>query len=155
MIMITKESQQAIISLQQRGVGIRQISKILKISRNTVKRVIQGKWQDTLQRPSSYAELSSTVREAFASTKGNAVRVQEILESKEGRKVPYSTLTRIVRDLDLRQDQQKRSGAYVFGPGEEMQHDTSPHQVFMGGKKVKAQCAGLVLAYSRKLFIQY
>ena len=117
--------------------------------------MIQGKWQDTLQRPSSYAELSSTVREAFASTKGNAVRVQEILESKEGRKVPYSTLTRIVRDLDLRQDQQKRSGAYVFGPGEEMQHDTSPHQVFMGGKKVKAQCAGLVLAYSRKLFIQY
>ena len=36
-----------------------------------------------------------------------------------------------------------------------MQHDTSPHPVLMGDKKVKAQCAGLVLGYSRKLFIQY
>jgi hypothetical protein len=36
-----------------------------------------------------------------------------------------------------------------------MQHNTSPHLVLLGGKKVKAQCAGLVLAYSRKLFIQY
>ncbi len=36
-----------------------------------------------------------------------------------------------------------------------MQHDTSPHQVFLGERKVKAQCAGLVLGYSKKLFIQY
>ena len=36
-----------------------------------------------------------------------------------------------------------------------MQHDTSPHPVLIGDKKVKAQCAGLVLGYSRKLFIQY
>lgn len=36
-----------------------------------------------------------------------------------------------------------------------MQHDTSPHPVLLGEKKVKAQCAGLVLGYSRKLFIQY
>ncbi len=155
MIMITKENEQAIMSLHERGVGIRQIGKILKISRNTVKRVLQGKWQDTVQRPSSYGDISDIVREAFVSAAGNAVRVQEILESEHDRKVPYSTLTRIVRDLELRQDRKKRTGAYAFGPGEEMQHDTSPHHVLMGGKKVKAQCAGLVLAYSRKLFIQY
>jgi hypothetical protein len=84
------------------------------------------------------------------------VRVQEILQDQYGRNVPYSTLTRIVQSLDLREDKKKhRSGTYVFGPGQEMQHDTSPHQVLMGGKKVKAQCAGLVLGYSRKLFIQY
>ncbi len=108
-----------------------------------------------MQRRSSYDDLSTLIPEAFASAEGNVVRVQELLESEQGRKVPYSTLTRIVRDLELRQDRKKRTGAYVFGPGEEMQHDTSPHQVLMGGKKVKVQCAGLVLAYSRKLFIQY
>jgi hypothetical protein len=84
------------------------------------------------------------------------VRVQEILQDQHGQSVPYSTLTRIVRGLDLREDNKKpRSGTYEFGPGQEMQHDTSPHFVLLGGKKVKAQCAGLVLAYSRRLFIQY
>jgi transposase len=151
--MITKESQQAIMSLHERGVHIRQISTLLKISRNTVKRVIRGEWRDTPQRQSSYGEISDPVRDAFALAKGNVVRVREILESN-GHEVPYSTLTRIVRELELR-DHKPRAGTYTFGPGEEMQHDTSPHQVVIGGKKVKAQCAGLVLAYSRKLFIQY
>jgi transposase len=151
--MITKENQQAIMSLHERGVHIRQISTLLRISRNTVKRVIRGEWRDTPQRQSSYGEISDPVRDAFALAKGNVVRVREILES-QGHDVPYSTLTRIVRDLELR-DRKPRAGAYTFGPGEEMQHDTSPHQVVIGGKKVKAQCAGLVLAYSRRLFIQY
>ena len=36
-----------------------------------------------------------------------------------------------------------------------MQHDTSPHTVIIGGKSIKAQCASLVLAFSRQLFMQY
>ena len=118
-----------------------------------MKRVIRGTAR-ALQRRSSYDEILPLVREAFAAAKGNAVRIREILEEK-GHKVPYSTLTRIVRDLELREDRKKRAGSYTFGPGEEMQHDTSPHEVVIGGKRVKAQCAGLVLACSRKLFIQY
>jgi transposase len=154
--MITQESQQAILSLYQRGVQIRQISQILKISRNTIRRVIRGKWQERPQRQSPYEELSPILREVFKISKGNVVRVQEILQDQYGRSIPYSTLTRIVRDLDLREDNKKpRSGTYEFGPGQEMQHDTSPHVVLLSGNKVKAQCAGLVLAYSRKLFIQY
>ena len=150
--MITEESRQAILSLHGNGVHIRQISRILKISRNAVKQVIRG--IPRAQRQSRYEDISPDVREAFTAASGNAVRVQEILEDK-GHKVPYSTLTRIVRDLELREDRKKRTGAYTFGPGAETQHDTSPHQVVIGGKKVKAQCAGLVLAYSRRLFIQY
>src|SRR4030042_5157861 len=134
--MITQESQQAILSLYQRGVQIRQISQILKISRNTIRRVIRGKWQERPQRPSPYEELSPILHEVFKRSEGNAVRVQEILESEYGRNVPYSTLTRIVRDLDLREDKKKRrSGTYEFGPGQAVQHDTSPHQVLMGDKK--------------------
>ena len=40
--MITEESRQAILSLHGRGVHIRQISRILKVSRYTVKQVITG-----------------------------------------------------------------------------------------------------------------
>jgi len=154
--MIPQESQQAILSLAQQGVPIRQISQILKLSRTTVRRVIRGKWQATPQRQSPYEELSPIIPEVFKIAKGNGVRVQEILRDQYGRSVPYSTLTRIVRRLELRPDTPRpRSGTYEFGPGQEMQHDTSPHGVLLEGKKVKAQCAGLVLAYSRKLFIQY
>jgi len=54
----------------------------------------------------------------------------------------------------------RRTGEYDFAPGQEMQHDTSPHRVVFAkagtaGKIVTAQCAGLVLAYSRRLFMQY
>ncbi len=118
--------------------------------------MIRGKWQDRPQRPSPYEELSPIIHEVFKRSGGNAVRIQEILQSEYGRSVPYSTLTRIVRGLDLREDRkERRSGTYEFGPGQEMQHDTSAHQLLIGDKKVKAQCAGLVLGYSRKLFIQY
>lgn len=96
------------------------------------------------------------IRQLFRPCRGNVVRIQEILEDKYDHVIPYSTLTRMVRELDLRQDKKtERAGNYTFGPGEEFQHDTSPHHVIVGGKKLKAQCAGLVMAYSRKLFIQY
>lgn len=36
-----------------------------------------------------------------------------------------------------------------------MQHDTSPHDMKLAGCKITAQCASLVLAYSRKIYIQY
>jgi len=156
MAMITQDTKQAILSLYQKGTQIRQISQVLKISRNTIRRVIRGKWQERPQRQSPYEELSPIIQELFKRSESNAARVQEILQSEYGHTVPYSTLTRIVRDLDLREDKKKRrSGTYEFGPGQEMQHDTSPHPVVIGDKKVKAQCAGLVLGYSRKLFIQY
>jgi len=81
------------------------------------------------------------------------VRAQEIL-AERGIAIGYSTLTRIVRDQGLR-EKKKRAGEYTFGPGEEMQHDTSPHKVLLDGKPRTAQCAGLILAYSRRLFIRY
>ena len=146
---------QAILSLKDKGIALREISRLLRVSRNTVRRVLRGKGQERSPRASRYEELASLIQEQLRLCKGNAVRVQEILRD-HGHEIPYSTLTRVVRDLELREEaRKKRSGTYHFEPGQETQHDTSPHQVMLGGKKVKAQCASLVLAYSRKLFIQY
>ncbi|VEN73225.1 conserved hypothetical protein [Candidatus Desulfarcum epimagneticum] len=83
------------------------------------------------------------------------VRIREVLKTR-GHDIPYSTLTRITRKMGLREEsKKKRAGAYVFEPGQEFQHDTSPHHVTIGGKRIKAQCAGLAAAYSRRLYIQY
>ncbi|MFH0844238.1 MAG: hypothetical protein V1930_02085, partial [Pseudomonadota bacterium] len=100
--------------------------------------------------------MKPVIEEWFKRCKGNAVRVKEILQDNHDRSIPYSTLTRIVREWELREGGAKRrSGEYDFPMGQEMQHDTSPHNVILDGKKVKAQCAALVLAYSRRLFLQY
>ncbi len=93
------------------------------------------------------------LKAAFERSRGNVVRVRELL-AEDSIEIPYSTLTRWAREAGLRAPP-KRAGQYDFVPGEEMQHDTSPHRLALGGKTVTAQCAALVLAYSRRLFCQY
>ena len=43
----------------------------------------------------------------------------------------------------------------VTEPGEEMQHDTSPYTLEIGGRKMAVQCASVVLGYSRMLYMQF
>jgi transposase len=146
----------AVRGLQQQGHGLREISRLLAMSRNTVRRILRepAGEEDGAQPPCDEATLMR-LKAAFARARGNVVRVRELL-ADEGTEVAYSTLTRWVRDADLR-GPPRRAGAYDFAPGQEMQHDTSPHRVRLGqaDKPVTVQCAGLVLAYSRRLFVQY
>jgi len=92
--------------------------------------------------------------EVYARAHGNAVRMAQILADEHDLRLPYSTLTRWVREAELRAAP-KRSGEYDFAPGQEMQHDTSAHRLAVAGKSLTAQCAALILAYSRRLFVQY
>ena len=154
--MIAEELRQAIRLLKAQGQPLREISRLLKVSRNTVRRVLREP-----QRPETPAQDPRTqtivelLPDLYRDCKGNAVRIGEILKDKHCIEIAYSTLTRLIREhTDLRTPK-KRSGTYSFDPGEEMQHDTSPHHIILGGKKVKAQCASLILAYSRLLFIAY
>lgn len=103
--------------------------------------------------PACPDETLEKLKAAFDRSRGNVVRVQELL-ADDGTDIPYSTLTRWARQAGLREPP-RRSGTYDFVPGEEMQHDTSPHRIVIGGKTVTGHCASLVLAYSRRLFVQY
>jgi len=153
--MLSKELRQTINALHQRKKSNREIAKLLKISRNTVKTVLkQGIDVPLNTRKSQEAEIQPLLRETFTRCLGNAVRIKEVLEEEYGLDVAYSTLTRCIQNTELR-GAPKRVGEYHFEPGVEMQHDTSPHWLICGGKKIKAQCASLVLGYSRKLFVQY
>ena len=152
--MIDDEARQAVLALQKKGMGIRQISRTLGISRNTVRKIVSGKDLNANEEEISFSQALPLIRQAYDRCYGNVVRVQEIL-TEQGIAIGYSTLTRIVRDEGLRAPQKKRAGSYTFGPGEEMQHDTSPHKLILNDKPITAQCASLVLAYSRRLFIRY
>jgi hypothetical protein len=128
---------------------------LLSVSRNTVKKVLaEGVEPQKLERDNDTNELIPIIKALFERVDGNVVRVQEILKSDYNEEVAYSTLTRMTREIDLRKAKE-RHGEYIFEPGQEMQHDTSPHRVRLGGKMIKAQCAALVFAFSRKIFFQY
>jgi transposase len=154
--MIDNELREAAKTLHRKGMGIRQISLALKVSRNTIRKVLRGKDKEKTPKPSRWRDAFGVAGEVFKRCKGNVVRVREILLEEHALSIPYSTLTRMVRDLELREGKENiRAGIYHFGPGQEMQHDTSPHVIVLNGKKLTAQCASLVLAYSRRLFIRY
>jgi len=157
--MTPTETRTAVRSLQARGHSLREISRLPALSRNTVRRILRAPTGDgAAASPCDEATLGR-LKAAFARARGNVVRVRELL-ADDGLEVSYSTLTRWVREADLR-GPPRRAGEYSFAPGQEMQHDTSPHRVTFApsgapaAKPVTAQCAGLVLAYSRRLFIQY
>ena len=81
------------------------------------------------------------------------MRVHEELVAG-GATLSYQALTGFCRRQGIGQTPIVPVGHYHFEPGEEMQHDTSPHTVEVGGRKYKAQTASAVLCYSRMLFFQ-
>lgn len=119
-----------------------------------MRRVIRQPEPAPSQRADFDQDLLGLIEPLFQRYRGNVVRLQEVLKDDYHTHLAYSTLTRLVRQAGLRAPK-RRAGTYHFEPGQEMQHDTSPHRVIIGDKPVTAQCAALVLAYSRRLFIQY
>jgi len=152
--MISYEIREAIRLLQQQGRAIREISRALKVSRNTVRRALRKSEPKPLPATAPDPTLMELLPEIYRRCKGNGVRIREILKDEHAIEIAYSTLTSLLREQQLREPK-RRSGIYTFAPGEEMQHDTSPHRLELGGKLLTAQCASLILAYSRLLFIQY
>jgi transposase len=81
------------------------------------------------------------------------VRVHEELVAA-GAVLSYAALTAFCRRHRIGQAPPEAAGQYWFAPGEEIQHDTSPHEVELAGRKRKVQTASAVLCYSRMLFFQ-
>jgi hypothetical protein len=152
--MITNEKKETILTLYRSECTIRHISRLLKVSRNTVRHVIYEHSADAPVKQSRHEPIELLVRQHYKSCKGNVVRLKEVLLERYGHDIAYSSMTRIVRKLELREKKQ-RAGVYEFGPGEELQHDTSPHRLILGGKNVTAQCASLTLGFCKKVFVQY
>jgi len=156
--MLSEPQRQTIVELHAKGLSVRQIARTLGHSRPTVRRVLsEGAARPPRNRPPAepWPELTSTLPALYCKAQGNVVRMQELLREQYGSEVPYSTLTHRVRQAQLREPTPPRVGHYDFSPGQEMQHDTSPHRVRLGGTVLTAQCAGLVLGFSRCAFIQY
>jgi lambda repressor-like predicted transcriptional regulator len=106
----------AVRTLQTQGQSLREISRVLKLSRNTVRRILRTPWPAAQERQCLGITLAY-LQSAFERAQGNVVRVQQLLGAEYDLEVSYSTLTRWVREADLRMPPQ-RAGEYCFAPGE-------------------------------------
>jgi transposase len=153
--MLSQAVRTAILELKSKQVSVREIARTLKISRLTVRKVLrsQSAAVPELHRPEKAEPYRQRILELSERCKGNLVRVHEELAA-EGAHLSYSALTSFCRRQGIGQPEIVPAGQYSFEPGEEMQHDTSPHTVEVGGRRYAAQTASAVLCYSRMLFFQ-
>lgn len=153
--MLNQSLRSAILELHEKGHGKRAIARALKISRGTVKAVLdQGSAEvPKIERAEKAEPYREQILELHKRCGGNLVRVHEELQDS-GAELPYQTLTAFCRRHFIGHKPKEPSGHYTFEQGEEMQHDTSPHHVVIGGRKRLVNTASLVLWYSRMIFIQ-
>ena len=152
---MSRDQRAAILELHKQGVSKRQIAKTLRLARGSVAKVIRlgSSEVPSSQRPEKVAQHHEEILRLHASCKGNLVRVHEELEAI-GAQLSYQALTAYCRRHDIGQRPKEAEGEYHFAPGEEIQHDTSPHKIEIGGKQWLVQTASAVLCYSRMLFFQ-
>jgi transposase len=153
--MLRHEQRVAILEMRQRGVSPRQIAKTLEISKGAVKKVIASgsAVPPPIVREEKAAPYRQEILELHATCKGNLTRVHEEVVAM-GADLSYQALTAYCRRQEIGTSEPKACGEYHFKPGQEGQHDTSPHRVRMAGKERLVQTASLALCYSRMLFFQ-
>ena len=155
--MLDEAIRQTILTLRKAGHGTRAIAKALGISRGAVKTVLaDGR---AAPPPLERAERAESHRDEilalYAECKGNLVRVHEELAARDIVTLSYPALTAFCRKHGIGHEPKKPAGRYHFEPGQEMQHDTSPHDAHIGGALRRVQTASLVLCHSHRLFFQF
>lgn len=153
--MLSQAQRAAILQLHAERIPKREIARLLKVSRQSVRQVLQANSSAVprIGRAEKAAPYRQQILELLPECKGNLVRVHEELAAA-GAGLSYPALTAFCRREGIGQEPIVPAGRYEFAPGVEMQHDTSPHEVTVGGRKYKAQTASAVLCYSRMLFFQ-
>jgi transposase len=140
--MLSQSQRTAILELHAQGVSKREIARVLNVSRLSVRKVLRSNSPalPVLVRPEKAEAYRIQILELLASHKGNLVRVHEELVSR-GADVSYPALTAFCRRHGIGHAPKAAAGQYHFEPGEELQHDTSPHETEIAGKKRKIQTA--------------
>lgn len=153
--MLSQAQRTTILELDREKISRHEIARVLGISRASVRKVLRSNSAEVpaLHRAEKAEPYRQQILELFPECKGNLVRVHEELVAS-GATLSYPALTAFCRRQGIGQTPIVPAGRYHFEPGEEMQHDTSPHEAVISGKKRKVQTASAVLCYSRLLLFQ-
>jgi transposase len=153
--LIHHDLRAAILELHRKGHGARTIARALQVSRWAVRAVVRSGTAEVPRpvRTEKAESYEAEIRDLHVRCEGNLVRVHEEL-GYLGASLSYQALTAFCRRHGIGHEPKKPAGRYHFEPGQEMQHDTSPHAVRIGGVERRVQTASLVLCYSRMRFTQ-
>ncbi len=154
--MINPDKRKAVYLLHNEGMSIRTISRHLSISTSTVMAIIaqKGQMPKTIRKDKKKIDPELLGR-LYNECQGRVQRVHEKLTEEEGIEVGYSTLTQIIRELNIGKKRKKRCSRVPDEPGAEMQHDTSPYHIKFGDKRVLVQGSLIYFRYSKIRYIKF
>ncbi len=154
--MIDRDKRNAIWSLHKEGMSSREISRRLRVSRNTVRTITahEGRMPDG-RRADKIEVDEELLTRLYGECKGRVQRIYEKLNEEERVSIAYSTLSNLIRELDLGQSRKRRCDRVPDEPGVEMQHDTSPYPLTIGEKQVRVVGSLLYFRYSKVRFLKF
>lgn len=156
--MIEAELRKSILALHEKGMSVRQIARSLNIARNTVRSIITERGSaPSIVRSDKVQIDTELLQRLYGECEGYVQRVHEKLVEEENIDVKYSTLTRMLRDLDISTfgKAKARSDRVPDEPGAEMQHDTSPYSIMIGDQQTKVVASLLYLRYSKRRYLKF
>ena len=153
--MISENHRETVRTLFSTGTAKKEIARLMSIDIKTVRSILNNKTGAHKERSDKIEVTDELLETLYTSCKGYAHRMQEVLEEEHQIKIGYSTLTRLIREKDMRKKKKHRSSHYEDVPGEEMQHDTSPYTLLLGGVKRKVIASSLYIRYSKMRYIRF
>jgi transposase len=154
--MIEADKRKAIYLLHQEGMSLREISRRMGLSHNTVKTIIEQKGElPKITRKDKLHVDPELLRRLYGDCGGWVQRVHEKLVEEEGLAVKYSTLTRMLRELGISLSQKVRCDRVPDEPGGEFQHDTSVYQLKLGDKPARIIASLMYLRYSKRRYLRF
>jgi len=153
--MVDENIRTTVRTLFNNGKAKKEIARITCIDIKTVRSILKKEDNMSKIRTDKIIIDENLLKETYRSCNGYLERVYEKLTEEHGIDIGYSTLTRLIRDLEIGKSSKRRSGHYGDVPGEEMQHDTSPYTILIDGHKKKVVCSGLYLRYCKMRYIKF
>ena len=154
--MIEPDVRNAIYQLHQQGMSLREISRCLHISRNAVRRIVKQQGKSARRTRSDKKQIDPQLLERlYRECDGWMQRIREKLVEEHGIQIGYSTLTRMLRELELSRSQPARCDRVPDEPGAEMQHDTSLYRVKLGVQWITVIASLLYLRYSKRRYLKF
>ena len=134
----------------------REIAERLNVSRTTVRVIIdQGGVMPEVLRAGKIQIDRALLEKLHDECEGFKQRIHERLKEEEKIDVPYSTLTRMIRQLGIGLEPKTRCDRVPDDPGKEMQHDTTVHTKKLAGRPTRLVASLLYLRYSKRRYLRF